>query len=291
MGVLRGFGIVICSVALFLILISAGTFATLNNSLTFENVQKNINPLATQFVEDQIGTQNIVPQLTDLSKTVCQNGTEIVKDLGNFTLAIPCETVYLGEESIISYSIDYFIKDFYYKEYNCKFADCFKESDTPFFLISLHAKNYWKGSFYKTFLAIIILTALLILLAEKKSNGLIIAGSLSIASSFIILKLTGIGTAIAKAIISPISQALSETSSNDLVKGIVNIFFSESTKVFLWMFIAGIIVIAAGIVLKLTGIGMKISQKIENINNKNKIKQLETKTKMLEKNIKSKPKK
>jgi len=77
-----------------------------------------------------------------------------------------------------------------------------------------------------------------------------------------------IGTFVAKVILSPLSLALSKESTNVILAQVVAMFFSESSKVFLWMFIAGLILITIGIVFKITGLGFKIREKIEEIKGK-----------------------
>ena len=62
MGVLRGFGLVIVAVLLFVSLLATGIFATLNYSLTYENVQPKIYNIADSVITEQIGNQNIINQ-------------------------------------------------------------------------------------------------------------------------------------------------------------------------------------------------------------------------------------
>jgi len=285
MGVLRGFGLIIVSILLFLSLLSAGIFATLNYSLTYENVQPKIYTIANSIITEQIGTEKIVNQLTPFLEIYCQNNTEIVQNFEGYTFVYPCTVIEQGYDSIINYTINYLIQDFYYKEYNCTFSECFQETSVPIFLVSEHAKDYWKSLFNKSIIAILILIALTILLIEKKTNTPILTGSLFVASSLIISQLKNIGTAIAKLILSPISAALSNESSKEIISQIVGIFFAESSKVFLWMFIAGIILIAIGIILKLTTLGIKIKNWIEKIKSKKKIENLEQNQKNIQKKV------
>jgi hypothetical protein len=109
------------------------------------------------------------------------------------------------------------------------------------------------------------LCCVLFLISEKKSNSPILIGSLIIVNSLIVLTLEKIGTIIAKAILSPISLALSEENINPILSQLVGIFFSESSRIFLWMFIVGLVLIVMGIVFKITGLGFKIGKKIEEL--------------------------
>jgi len=289
MGVLKGFGLVIVCVIMFVLLISAGIFATFNKSLTYENVQPRVYNIANDIITIQIGSQEILNQFAPYLLTICRNESEIVQKIQNYTFVIPCSIVSEGQNSLINYTVDYLVKDFYYKEYNCTFVKCFQESSVPLFLVSNHAREYWRSLLYKTILGIIISFGLLFLLTEKKSNTLTITGSLMVVSSLVILQLNKIGTFIAKSILTPISTALKGTSvTKDIISQIVGLFFSESSKVFLWMFIAGLILIALGLVLRLTGWGMKIKEKIETLTTRSKVEQLEEKTKSLEKQLQQK---
>ena len=290
MGVLRGFGIVIVSVLLFVLLVAAGVFGTLNKSLTYDHVQPEVSSIANDIISTQVGAQQIVNQFTPLLQTYCQNQsqTDITRKVGNYTFTIPCNVVSLGEGAIINYSVDFLVKDFYYKDYNCTFANCFRESSVPTFLVSDYARTYWGSLYRKSILGILILFVLLFLLVEKKSNSLILTGSLMIPASLIASQLKNLGSFVAKLTLSPISNALQGTDTSTAISQIVEVFFSESTSVFLWMFITGIILIAAGIVLRLTGWGMKIMEKIENMKNKDKVQALEQKTKNLEKQVNQK---
>lgn len=289
MGVLRGFGIVIISVLLFVFLLAAGIFGTLTTSLTYENVQPKVHDIASEIVTTQIGTNNIVNQITPYLELYCQNSTEIVQKFGNYTFVFPCDVVSQGQDEIVNYTVDYLVNDFYYKDYNCTFTKCFQESPIPLFLVSDQARVYWRNLFYKSLIGILILLGLIFLFVEKKSNALILPGILMIASSLIVSQLKTIGSFIAKLILSPIFSALSETPlSKDIITNIVRMFFSESTRMFLWMFITGIIFIIVGIIFRITGLGVKIQQKMERLKNKDKIEELEEKTKSLEKQLKQK---
>lgn len=272
MGFLRNTGLVIVSVVLFICLLLTGIFATLNLSLTYENVQPRIYYVAEEIIEEQIGAENIVNALLPYVDVYCLTNTEIVQTFGDYTFVFPCDVVSQGYESILNYSVDYIVGDFYYKDYDCSFTECFEESSVPFFLISAHAKEFWRGLFFKFLLASIVLTGLIVLLVQKKSNAPLLAGSLLVGSSLIILSLRKIGITIGRAVLSPISLALSEESTNSVLSNVIAVFFSEYSKVFLWMFVAGLILIAGAIVFKLTGFGFKINKKIENVQEqKNKV--------------------
>lgn len=265
MGVLRGFGIIIVSILLFLAILLAGIFATISLSLSYENVQPRVYNISYEIIDTQIGVKVIEDQLMPYTGIYCQTNTEIVQSFGNYTLAIPCSVAQAGYDSILNYSVNYIISDFYYKDYDCTFTECFKQSEIPLFLVSNYARQMWKSLFFKVLIASLILCCVLFLISEKKSNSPILIGSLIIVNSLIVLTLEKIGTIIAKAILSPISLALSEENINPILSQLVGIFFSESSRIFLWMFIVGLVLIVMGIVFKITGLGFKIGKKIEEL--------------------------
>jgi hypothetical protein len=268
MGVLRGFGIIIISIVLFICLLVGGIFASISLSLNYDNVQPKTYSIASEIIKTQIGEETIVNQLMPYLNVYCQTNTEVVQSFGDYTFIFPCSIVGEGYDSIVNYSVNYLVSDFYYKEYNCTFTECFEESDVPLFLVSDYARQFWKSLFFKALIASLILSCAIVLISEKRSNAPILVGSLIIASSLIVLTLEKIGTFIAGAILSPISLALSKENMNVIISQIVAMFFSDSSKVFLWMFIVGLVLIVVGIVLKITGIGFKIGEKIEEIKGK-----------------------
>lgn len=270
MGVIRGFVIIIISILLFLAVLVAGIFSTLSLSLTYDNVQQRVYPIVSNIVETQIGTEVITEQFMPYATAYCQkNGnTEIVQEIEGYTIAFPCSVVQEGYNSVFNYSVNYLVSDFYYKEYNCTFKECFAESKVPLFLVSNYARQFWRSLFFKFFIVALVLACLTFLIVEKISNAPILAGSITIIASLIVLSLEKIGTIIANAILSPLSVALSSENIKDILSQVVAIFFSESSSVFLWMFVLGLILIALGIVFKITGIGFSIGKKIEDLKSK-----------------------
>ncbi len=273
MGFLRGAGIVILSVLLFVSLLAAGFFAVLASSLTYENVEPQIHSVATKIIEEQIGETTIVDTLTPYLKEYCKNNSEIVYKFQGYTFVFPCEVVASGTDSIINYSVNYLVGDFYYKDYQCEFWKCFEESDIPLFLVSEYAQDYWKARFYNAFLISIVLSAGVVLLFRRKANGFILTGILLIISSLIILQLRKIGAFVAQLILSPVSTAVSEGTSQEILSQVISIFFSKAGAVFLWMFVIALILIGTGIILRLFGIGFKISERLENMGQNKEIKE------------------
>jgi hypothetical protein len=268
MGVLRGFTTVILSILLFLSILAAGIFASVSLSLHYENVQPRIYTIASEIIETQIGVKEMVNQLMPYANVYCQTNTEVVQNFEGYTFVFPCSVVQEGYGSILNYSIDYLVKDFYYKEYNCSFVQCFKESNVPLFLISDYSRQFWKSLFVKLLIVSIVLFFLVFLIIENKSNAPILAGILAIVSSFIVLLLEKLGILLASTAVSSLSQSLSGDLVNTILSQVVAIFFSEASTVFLWMFFGGAALIVLGIIFKITGIGFKIGQKLEAITGK-----------------------
>ncbi len=259
MGFIRSFLLVIVSILLFVSLLIMGFFATVSSSLSYENVQKQIYPIANQIIEEQIGTTTLINNLEPYLLEYCKNNSEVVKNIEGYIFVFPCEIIESGGESIIEYGINYFIKNFYYKEYSCEFWKCFEEQEIPLFLVSEYSHQYWKKFFFNFLLISLGLSFILILLSKKKSNGFILTGILLTFTAFITLKLDKIGIFLSNFIISPISTALTEETTSSFLPKIINIFFSNSNRIFVWMFVIAIVLILAGILLRLFGIGFKLS--------------------------------
>ena len=259
MGFVRGALVVIVCVLLFVSLLATGLFITVSSSLTYDNVQPKVSSIATEIIQEQIGEVTIVDELTPYLDEYCDTNSEIIQEFEGYTFVFPCDIVAGGTESIISYSVNYLVEDFYYKEYTCEFWSCLEESDIPLFLVSEYAKNYWKGWFFKAFLLSLILAAGLVLLSKRKSRGFVLTGAVVIVASIVVLQFSKIGAFVAKLVLSPISGALSGETSQVVLADIVGIFFSSSNTIFVWMFVIALILIACGILLKLFKVGFKIS--------------------------------
>ena len=267
MGVLRGSGIVIVSVLLFVSILIGGISLSMGLSLSYDNVQPQIHSLVAGIVEDSIGAESITNQLTPYLETFCLENTEIVYNFEGYTMVYPCSVVEEGHDSILNHSVDYLVSDFYYKDYDCAFTECFGESDIPLFLVSNHAKNFWQSLFFKALIASLVLAGLIVLLLENRINSLLLVGCLVLGGSLVVLASKKIGVFIAGVFLSPLSSAFSDGNS-ELLSKVVSIFFLESSQVFLWMFILGLILIGVWIIFHLTGFGFKIKEWIDKFGSK-----------------------
>lgn len=257
MGFLRGSGVVVVSVLLFICLLLGGIFLTLSWSLKYENVQEKLTPFISDLAEEQIevagGDINLTEEMDraqEFMEEYCQNETEYVFSQGGQTFVIPCdvlEEIPEDPEAILTQGIEEMVEGVYYQEYDCSFWDCFGESEIPLFLVSEKAKDYWKGNFYFALIAALVLMVLLFFLVVNKPTMPIIVGALFIFSSLVFLQAE-----------SFVGNLAGEYSA------LVEIFFGSAGSVFWIMFILGLVILGAGIAWRIFGadsIKKKLSKK------------------------------
>ena len=269
MGLIKDFLLVVVSVLLFVSLLTSGIFLTLGLSLNYDNVNSRITPLATNIIQEQIQPLGIEKYLP-LMKTYCKENPKYVFSEQGYNFSLSCDKIPNSTQEFINSSVKSFISNFYYKEYSCSFWKCFQEEEVPLFLVSKYAQDYWMSSFYKMLIISLILVGLIVFLVSKKSNGIILIGSLFVGSSLIISKLDIFGTKLAKILISPVLKVFSKETSQQIISKIVSIFFLESSQVFLWFFVIGLILIGIGILFKIFKIGFKISKLFKKVTPLNK---------------------
>jgi Sec-independent protein translocase protein TatA len=268
MGVLRGAGIVILSVLLFVSLLCGGVCLTLAMSLSYENVQPTVVGISKNVITQAVDLKGYVNELKPSIDEYCKSNSEYVFSFEGHVFVIPCSVVNQGTDAIINYAIDNSVtgavEEYYYKNYECNLIQCLKKGEVTF-LISKQASDYWMSKFY-LFLGIsVAFIVLLFLLAEKKTNWFFLVGALFGASSFVIYKLNSIGIAIAKAFLLSLSELFSGNLNQELLKQIVGLFFVEYKRVFIFMLGIGVVLIVLGIFFKLFNIGFKINNLIDKI--------------------------
>ena len=276
MGIIRGAGVVIFSIVLFISLLCGGVCLTLAMSLNYENVQPTVVDLSKELVGQEIDLEGYVNQIQPLLEEYCKNNSEYVFNFEGATLVIPCDLVDQGVDSIIDYalneSITEIVDEYYYKDYDCNLVECINQGEPTFFL-SKEARDYWMSKFY-LFLGISILFVVLIfILMEKKSNWFFLVGALFVGSSLIISRLNSIGAAIAKAFLVSVSELFSGEISQEILQKISGLFFIESKKVFILMLLIGIGLIILGILFKIFKLGLKINNMIEKARGESKEKE------------------
>ena len=223
---------------------------TLDSSLKYENVQKEIPPLVTELTNGSGGLLSLVDtkgidinQATDKAKTAmetyCQNNTEYTFVFEGRTVSVPCSSLQSDNplESVLNETVSSFVGDFYYKEYDCSFWSCLTKEKVPFFLVSQKAKDYWHQQFIFALMASFVLVILLFFLAESKANWPVLVGGLLILSAAPLLKI--------KAFIS-----LFIPEKIHVISLFLNIFFSKAYATFWISFIVGLVLIGLGLGLK-----------------------------------------
>jgi len=250
--------VVIFSILLFVSLLSLNSFLTLSKSLEYSNVQAEATPLVYDFTN--LSSSNLIGIDANMTEQI-QQGTELIKEYcGNYSdytfdyqgnsIKLPCEEIKnvtnLSPQEILNVTVQNFIEEIYYKNYDCEFLRCFDKQEVPFFLISQKAKDYWGSKFYLALLISVVLALILFLLTEKKSNFFLIAGLLIIASAFPFLK------------ISSLLISVYGTFAH-----LFRIFLSQSVTIFWIMFPIGLVLFAIGILFKSIKFGTWFGEKLK----------------------------
>jgi len=257
MGFIKGGLLVIVSVLFFISLLLMNSLLVVSLSLDYDNIKTELVPVVKDTLKENINVSSIIEfEKYPLMQQYCENLSETgeyVFNIEGYTFVVQCSSLSNGAEAVVDSAIDNFVYEQYYKEYDCKFMDCFKEEKIPIFLVSEHSQNYFYGKFYYLLLSSLVLLALMFLLIEKKTNLPLIAGPLIILSSLLFAKLESLLLWIIEKLAS------SPINVGDSFK-FLNLIFVQSSKVFLIMLIIGIVVLAFGIILKFFAIGFKINE-------------------------------
>jgi len=244
MGFIRGSLLVLVSFLLFLTFLIANTLLTVTLTLDYENLQEDVVPVLVDVVEDQINLSGNLEEGLGFVEKYCEQNSEIVLGEGDFSLEIPCGNISDGFDSALEQGISDAVEKVYYEKYDCEFWDCLKQGD-PLFLVSEKTHDYLKAKFLQSFLIIAVLLILIFILVSKKSNTLILSGSLLIGSSIPFLGL----------------QKLTEFLLTKNLLQFLGILFSKVNLVFWISFLTGIILLIVGISFRIFGIGLKITEK------------------------------
>ncbi|MDP3992409.1 MAG: hypothetical protein Q8P79_02805 [Nanoarchaeota archaeon] len=248
MGFFRGGIVLMLGILLFFSFLTMNSFFILQSSLKYENVKTGLYPILKNISETQ--AQQIIPKeimgefnLTDAARDVfnkaknyCRNQNNIQYNFSyeGYSIGIPCENVSSSSpEAMITETYDDVIYDIYYKEYDCKFWDCFSKTELPFFLVSEKARDYWKEKFYFSLLASLILITLIFLFTDEKRNTPITVGILLILSAFPLLKLKDLLYAVAGNFSS-----------------MINLFLSSTRSVFMFSLMLGALLVGTGVALR-----------------------------------------
>ncbi len=251
MGFIKSGIVIFLSVVLFLSLFLGNSFLTLSWSLEYETVSPNLASFANSFIDD-VGVLEILTNNYGVMEVYCLSNSNFPLNQDDFNLEIPCDVINQGVGDVISYGIDAFVSQIYYKNYDCSFWECLKVENTPYVLVSEKARVYWKSLFYWALLLSCVLFVLLFLFTDSKNSPLTIAGILMIIAALPFRKLNWV------------MSFIPDSSLFDLA----TVFLSRAYNVFLIMVIIGIILFAVGIAFHFFGFGMKISNFISWLFNK-----------------------
>jgi len=241
MGVIRGGLLVVVSVLLFVSIFAGLIFFTMSWSLNYDNVQVELKEVINDTFRSEVGIESIVDRNYLEMIAFCQNSSYYVFGFEERTLTLPCSVVLQGQDFIFEKSVELFIEDVYFSQYDCSFWNCFSQEKIPFFLVSAKAQSYWYSKFNYVLIIFGLLCVLGFLLSEKKSNFFLLLSVLLIIASI------------------PFSKFdLFAGFFGDKAEGLLNVFFSKAYAVFLRGVIIGAILIFVGILLKFFRIGFKI---------------------------------
>lgn len=244
MGFLRGTIITFFSIILFISLFLMNFTVILSSSLQHDTLKPALKSYAGNMLEDYANGQDIFSQENQVyMQNYCSIQSEYKFTYEDYSFAIPCQVIEEGKDSIINYGAENFVDQIYYKEYNCEFWQCVKESSIPLVLISEKAMNYWKGKFLILLGLSFIIFASIFLISRNRTTTFLVTGVLLIISAFPFRRL---------------DWAL--TFVPEKVSGIFSIFFTKAHSVFVIILIIGIVFIVAGILFKIFGWNMKFNK-------------------------------
>jgi hypothetical protein len=245
MGFVRGVLLVTFSMIFFFSIIFGGLLYTMSSSLSYSSVQEPaFNFINNAIVEPLNLTSMVNPYLTVIQQ-YCNNtgNSDYVLYLQGYALHVSCSDANSNNVGLLmNNTIKNLAGDLYYKTYDCGYWDCFSKYMPPLFVISEKSDNYWTNLFYYDLAAAIASAVALFFLFKRKYDLFFLGGGILIFSSLLLL---GISKVI---VIFP----------NQIVKGVMSIFFSQAKTVFIKMLLPGIGLILAGLIIEMFRAGFKI---------------------------------
>ncbi|MDP2628588.1 MAG: hypothetical protein Q8P15_01675 [Nanoarchaeota archaeon] len=252
MGFFRKGGLMIVCVLAIILILLGNTFLTLGLSLRYDNIHNELLPVAEKIAFENANiSEKLDSDFSLISEEYCDNYENFTFTQNEFNVVIPCEVVQNGSEAFISYGVEAFVNEAYYKEYDCEFWDCVSESvlnsEAPIVLVSEKSKDYWMGKFYLTFFLFLVSAGLIFFIVEEKTNSFVLLGIFLVVASLPFLFLSKILSPFFDQIYLELFTAL----------------FSNSHTVFLISIISGLILFGLGLGFKLGNFGYIISKKFE----------------------------
>ncbi len=240
MGFIRSTLFVLASFLLLISLLLMNSFWMLSLSLDYEHIQENVAPAISAFVMEQMNFSDFIGGKEEFIAEYCKKNPEFHLEEEDFSITLPCEELasYVNSdnwtsEEILSGFVEGLINKTYHTRYECEFLDCLKEGK-PLFIFSSQAHDFLESKFGLFVLVSIVLFIVMLLFAETKSGGFIVAGSLGVLSALPFLKF----------------RSLFKLVGDPSLVNIFDALFSPSVKVFWVMFALGIALILFGVFLK-----------------------------------------
>jgi len=248
MGIIRGGLLVIVCVLFFIGLLITNSLITIYTSLDHKDVQNNLRVVMLNYAEKQVNSTELIndKELIGIQK-YCQNSSsytfkENLTGL-NINVDISCTSINNGKAAIMDEFINETIEQIYYKDYPCDLSSCLKDKNNAFYLVSEEFHDYLSGKVYILLLVSLVLFALMLILAQHRSNAFIIVGILMVVSSLPFMKLDSIISSL----------------SGDSLYGVAKVFLANSYAVFIGSLILGILFLVIGFIIKFFTLGFKIS--------------------------------
>jgi len=249
MSFIKRSGLVIVCILLFIVILVGNILLTLGLSLRYENIQNELVPVVKEVAIDNFHIEEeLNADFDSLADDYCDNYEDFVFNREGYTLVFPCEVIQNGSDAFVSYGVDAFVREIYYKNYECGFWDCFGNSEnpkTPFFLVSAQSQSYWMGKFYWALFLFLFFAGLIYLLAETNASSFLITGSLLVVGSLPFLAIGKIASWFVEARYLEFAVA----------------FLSSASSVFWISFILGLVFFGVGLGFKFWNLKEWISEK------------------------------
>lgn len=165
------------------------------------------------------------------------------------------EASVLKESGQFDEAVSSMVEEKYYEDYDCNFFDCPEKTSDPFSLFSKHAQDYWRTKFFYALAICLFLMVAVFFLVEHKSNFFLICSVFFILSSFVFLNLEFVVGLILK----PFLVIDASDSALFPFFKLFSFFLSQSSSVFTYFFVIGLLLLGGGLVTKFFGWGFEIS--------------------------------
>ena len=253
MGFVRGSFLFVVSIIIIISLLVMNFFVVMYLALDYNILKPELKIAIKEIADNEMNISQKIGEKYPEMISNCKNNSDysFYNNLISESTTIPCSVISEGQEAIIEYEVDDLVNQSYYREYDCNFWDCFQKTESPFFLFSLKAKNYWGGNFFIALIFSLIFIALAFFLVENKTNFPILIGFLMILSilpfinfELFFYPLSGLFS---------FSGSLASQESNIffmVVKSMFSFISVVSLKVFKIMLTLAIVLIIIGLVLK-----------------------------------------